>query len=616
MDKGINSRIAASLAEAAGISRHAALESLSPPQGKFGDLASTAAFAIAKEKKANPVEIASKICAKIKLPEGVTEARPAGPYVNFIFSDPQWAHFAREFQGAEFARGKRVPGKALIEFPSVNPNKPWHIGHLRNALLGDSVARIMEFAGRHVEREDYIDDLGLQVAQSVWGQKNLPRPQEGKFDHMLGKQYVEVAKRLSDPQVEAQVRQIIHDLEAGTSIAAKDARAMVEKCVAAQYETAFAFGIYHNVLVFESDIVRTIFNEGMDAIKSSGAARLESEGKNAGCYVVPLSGEEGFEGMENADKVLIRSDGTATYTGKDAVFQLWKFGKLSGNFKFVPFLKQPNGGIAYMSTQIGRPEKFGGANTVINVIGMEQAYPQKVLKVVLSRLGFKDEAENSTHLSYEHAVLPQGRFSGRDGTWMAQSEGGIGFTADELLSEATSRAMEKIKGEFSGAEKSSIARAVAIGAIRFSFLRQSADKKIVFDYDSALSFEGDSGPYVQYAYARACRIIEKANGMGIVPGGQLPEGYAFSDSEKALLRHISLLPSLVEKCAASHQAHPMAEFTLELAGRFSKFYASTPVLSDEASGAQKQARLAQVAAAKNALGLSMSLLGIPAIERM
>ncbi len=618
MENGVISQIASSLSDAAGVPKREAASSIIPRNGKFGDLSTTIAFALAKKKNANPAELAQKICGRLALPECVSEAKAAGPYINFFLSDAQWAKFIHEFSSVDFGKGSKKRGKTLIEFPSVNPNKPWHIGHLRNALLGDSLARIIEYAGNEVEREDYIDDLGLQVAQSVWGAENLPKMPEGKFDHALGMQYVQAAKRLSEPAVEGEVRAIIHELEAGTSLRTKAARATVEKCVAAQYETAFAYGICHDVLIFESDIVRTIFSEGIGKLKSSGALKLETEGKNAGCYVVPLGGAAGFEGMESPDKILIRSDGTATYTGKDAVFQLWKFGKLEGKFNFVPFLRQPNGKAAYMSATVGRPEKFGCATRVINVICQDQSYPQKVLKVVLERLGFAAEAENSIHLAYELVSRKEGKFSGREGTWMGEG-GQIGFTADELLEEGARRAMEKIKGEFSDEGKKAIARNVALGAIRFSFLRQSSDKKIVFDWDSALSFEGDSGPYIMYANARAGRILEKAGGQtagGAIDAQTPSSAYKFSPEEKALLSHIMQLPSLVERCCTSCQAHPMAEFTLELAGRFSRFYATTPVLAGDVGEIERAVRLSEVNCAKNALGISMSLLGIPAIEKM
>ncbi len=613
MPEQAKEKVVKCLADAAGTTQKAARASLEAPRGNFGDLASTIAFALAKEKKENPALLAQAIAEKLAacLPPQIASASCAGPYINFAFSDTVWLSSLSDFSSPDFGRGKHRAGKVLLESPSVNPNKPWHVGHLRNALLGDSLARLLRFAGSDVELEDYIDDLGLQVAQSIWGMEHLgPLPGE-KFDHARGKQYVEVAKRVAEPAIEAEVRAIISELEEGHSLLAKNARATVEKCVAAQYETAFSYGICHDVLVFESDVMRTLFSEGMEKLKSSGALRLESEGKNAGCYVVPLSGELEFAGMESADKILLRSDGTATYTGKDVVFQLWKFGKLSAQLHFVPFLRQPNGQAVFMSSYQGPAMKFGGATKVVNVIGMEQAYPQKVLKVILRRLGFEGEAGNSHHLSYEHAVLPEGRFSGREGTWM--SEGGMGYTADELLQEGKRRALEKIKAEVGQGEREEIAQAVALGAIRFSFLRTSADKKITFVWDKALSFEGDSGPYIQYAYARASRILEKA---GEINRAAPDSEYHFSNEEKLLLRQLALFPEVVSSCELSLQVHPMAEYALELASLFSKFYATTPVLAKEVGEKERAVRLLIVWCARNALFLSLFLLGIPAIERM
>ncbi|HQT45412.1 MAG TPA: arginine--tRNA ligase, partial [Candidatus Micrarchaeota archaeon] len=389
----------------------------------------------------------------------------AGPYLNFTLCDSYVLDLCGKAASGALAGGLFGKGrKALVEFPSVNPNKPWHIGHLRNALLGDSVARLLEFSGYKVEREDYIDDLGLQVAQSLWGVLHLPNKPEGKFDHWLGMQYVDVSRRFEAKEIDEGVRKLLHEIEHGDGPTAKKSREIVEMCVKAQYQTSYSYGIYHDVLVFESDIVRNVFSEGLEKIKSSGAIAQETEGKNKGCLVAKLTGAQ-FDNMESPDKVLIRSDGTATYTGKDIVFQLWKFGKLASAFKYAEFDAQPNGKTAYKTDSFTgtKAMDFGGADLVINVIGMEQAYPQSVIRQILMKMGFEKESENSMHLSYEHATLPEGRFSGRAGTW-------VGYSADELLAEGERRAFARITKEFSDEQKEEIAHAVALGAIRFAFL--------------------------------------------------------------------------------------------------------------------------------------------------
>jgi arginyl-tRNA synthetase len=535
------------------------------------------------------------------------------------------------------------------------------VGHLRNAILGDSLARLLSAAGRTCERMDYIDDLGLQVAQSIWGEGQTAAasaPHDSvfskKFDHTLGWKYVWVAKQLEKPDVEAEVRATLKQMEEGHEPVASEARHLVERCVLAQYQTAFSYGIYHDALIFESDIVRTIFKEGLNKIIESGAAVKETEGKNSGCLVVRLQDQPGFTGMENADKILIRSDGTATYTGKDVAFTLWKFGLLQDSFLYSPLLVQSNQQTAYMSSNSksktnSYPMPFARAQMVVNVIGAEQAYPQKVISAVMRKMGYSKEADACIHLAYEHVVLPEGRFSGRKGTWMsgaAQSaidgprgrrctngasapligaqagpggEGGahfsVGFTADELLDEMRKLAVEKIKPEYSEEQKHSISQAVAVSAIRFWFLRPNAGQKITFDYEKALSFSGDSGPYIQYAYARASRILEKGKEAGLAPA---PPGsdYVFNEQEIGLARLLMRWPHALESAASKCQVHSMADFTLEAAGKFNEFYTTTPVLANEVSAQDKSARLMEVAAARALIGRGMDILGLPKLERM
>ncbi|VVB57826.1 Arginine--tRNA ligase [Candidatus Anstonella stagnisolia] len=607
MREGLYSAIARLVAEAAKTGEEEALLSLEKPKGQFGDVSSKIAFDVAKREKKSPVEIAKGICARIGKHEWVEKAVATGPYVNFLLTDAFYAALAVEVAdfGEEFGKGDAKEGKVLIEFPSVNPNKPWHIGHLRNALLGDSIARLLSFGGENVERQDYIDDLGLQVAQSVYGYSKFGEGKsKKKFDHLLGEQYVKIAKMMEDKEEEAQVRKMLHELEGGKSAVCIQARHMVERCVLAQYETAYKFGIYHDVLVFESDIVHNIFKEGLALLRTNSAIVQENTGKNAGCLVAKMEGEE-FEGMTSPDKVLIRSDGTATYTGKDVIFQLWKFGKLNGKFKYAQFAKQPNGKECYKTSENGKEMGFGNAQKVVNVIGMEQAYPQKVIAEIFRLMGFAQEAKNSIHLSYEHVGLAEGKFSGREGSWM-------GFTADELFEEGERRAMEKIKGEMGEGEKKKVAHAVAAGAIRFAFVGVSSQKKIVFDWDKALSLEGDSAPYVMYAHARCARILEKAKGLEEGEAGT----YSYNKEERELLKAIMELPLAAQKAASEYQPHILCDYLVGLASMLNKFYNVSPVLASDVPANAKAARLQVVQAAKVALANGLGAIGIEAIERM
>lgn len=572
--------------------------------GRYGDISSRAAFVLAKERGRSPAELASEIARNIERSGVFAKIEASGPYVNFFLSNKAYTSIVSDIlkKKAKYGKGRKKGKKVLIEFPSVNPNKPWHVGHLRNALLGDSVARILESQGHPVERMDYIDDLGLQVAQSLWGFLNFDVEPTGKFDSWLGEQYVGVSKLFEeDKQVVVGVRDILKKMEDGDNEIAEAGRKLAEACVKAQYETAFNFGVYHDILVFESDIMRTIFDDGAELLKQSEAVVLEGEGKNAGCWVVKFTGTE-FGKMENPDKVLIRSDGTAVYTGKDIIFHLWKFGKLHNSFKYAAFTDQPNGRIAYKTSEDGMPMDFGDADEAINVIGVEQKYPQKVIVQVLDRMGFTEEARNLFHLSYEHVGLPQEKFSGRKGTW-------IGHTADDLLREAMEKVSERIKLDVPEDEKKEICRLVGAGAIKFSFLRTSSDKRITFVWDEALSMEGDSGPYAQYAYVRTRGILGKADDK--------PEALeiSYSGQEKQLLRRLAAFPSVVERSAKELAPHHITQYVLDVAADFSSFYANCPVIASEDVGVRKT-RLAITEATGVVLKNALHLVGVECPERM
>ncbi|MFA6328775.1 MAG: arginine--tRNA ligase [Candidatus Micrarchaeia archaeon] len=598
----LKKKIAEAISAAAGVPLEEAEASVELPKGQFGDVATSICFLLAKREKKSPVALAGQICAKLRLPEWVSEAKTVGPYINFFLSDGFYAALVGEAgkEGAAFGKGSARSGKTIIEFPSVNPNKPWHIGHLRNALLGDSVARVLEFSGESVERTDYIDDLGLQVAQSFWGYLHLGKKPSGKLDLWLGGEYVEAAKRFEESEnVQKEVRALVKEMEDGEGENARACRRLVEKCVAAQYETAFKFSIYHDVMIFESDILHTIFEEGMGRLKENPAIVKETEGKNAGCLVAKMASPE-FASMESPDKILVRSDGTATYTGKDVIFQLWKFNLLKSDFAYTDFMVQPNGRPCMMTARDGKGMGFGKAARVINVIGMEQAYPQKVIREILLSMGYRHEAESSVHLSYEHVGLEDAKFSGRQGTWM-------GFTTDELYDEGVKRAEAKIKPDVVGGERAKIAAAIAAAAIRFTMIRTTPEKRITFRWDDALSLEGDSAPYAIYAHARAHKISEK--------GGKGKAGIAFEPAEKELLKKVMLLDFVVAESARQLRPHIVAEYCLDLAALYNKFYNSCPILSCEDEGA-KQSRLASNYAAKVAMKNALGAIGIPALERM
>ncbi|MEM2974552.1 MAG: arginine--tRNA ligase [Candidatus Micrarchaeia archaeon] len=578
---------------------------------EFGDMASTIAFSLAKKLQKNPTEIASAIASKTKTNKIIETVKAVGPYINFTFGSKVWTDVIKSIleQRENFGKGHRQE-KVSLEYPSVNPNKPWHIGHLRNALIGNSLSNILEFSGCRVERQNYINDLGLQVAQSIWGYMTLPEPQppEKKFDHLLGKQYIEIAKQ--EEKVEPEVRRLLKKMEDRDPKISARAREITERCVRAQLETAFNYGIYEDVMIWESDIIEShLFDKGIEKLKNSGILEKKVEGEHSGCMVVPLDEKE-FSMLKSDAKVIIRSDGTATYTAKDVAFAMWKFGLLDKKFKYKTFERQPNNKPLLSTASKGKEMEFGKADIVINIIDVRQSYLQQLIKYILKKLGYQ-QAENYIHVAYETVSLPGGEFSGRLGTW-------VGYTADELLEEGTKRAAMEIekrleKSGIKGREKDKIAKQIAKAAIKFSFLRISHSRQVVFDWSRALSFEGDSGPYLQYACVRANKIIMKAETEKLRPG--ISAEYKFNPAERQLVKLLQKFPSIVEKSARDFQTYYIAEYGLDLADAFNKFYESSPVLRAEREE-EKKARLALVSATSSVLKSALGLLGIEVPEKM
>ncbi|MFA5382100.1 MAG: arginine--tRNA ligase [Candidatus Micrarchaeia archaeon] len=564
--------------------------SLEKPKSSFGDLACTLSFLIAKEQKTNPKEIAEDIAKKLKS-TNIEKIETIGPYINIYFSKS----FFEKTLNYKYKK-QRKKEKILIEFPSVNPNKPWHIGHFRNAVLGNSVSHLMEYSGYTVLRMDYIDDLGLQVAQSLWGILNLNDKENEKFDQWIGKEYVKVASKMNDEKVNKEVEELLHKLETNDEKTSKKAREISEKCVKAQWETGFNFNIEHEILVFESDIMRTIFEEGMEKLKKNKIIHLETEGENKGCYVLKMSGGE-YDKMKNPDKILIRSNGIATYTGKDIIFHLWKFGLLKNDFKYTKFLTQPSKKTAYMSNKKGKSIKIK-TDKIINVIGIEQTYPQQVVKEALNKLGYKKEAENYYHLAYEHITLRDINFSGRKGTW-------IGYSVDDFIEEGIKKALEK------NCENKEIAKTIATNSMIFYILKYSPETKIAFDWEDALKLEGDSAPYIMYSYVRCISILKNKKPISKIS----IKNIKINENEKKLLILLSQFSEIVEHSANELKPHEICDYLLRLSSEFSSFYNLCPVLKEENKEIQNF-RLLILEKTAQTLKTGMNLLGLKELEKM
>ncbi|MEM3402858.1 MAG: arginine--tRNA ligase [Candidatus Hadarchaeales archaeon] len=572
-----------------------------PPSPELGDLSSTIVFELSKTMHKAPTWISSEI-SKLLKPTGLIEKISiTNNYINFFVSIPKLAELtvtSIEKLDKAYGTTKSSEGKVIIEHTSINPTKPLHIGHGRNAILGDTIARIMRAQGREVEVHNYIDDMGRQMAETILAYQKIGEKPKTKFDHMLGLIYAEMhAKLESSEELEKEVAAILSQLEKGEEKTVKLARGLAEKCLKENLVTTDRLGISYDVLIWESDLVGSgVVAEALEKLKKAKKL-VAGKGEKEGTLVLRLSDL----GME--DKILVRSDGTTVYTARDIAYQLWKFGKSRSSPKFK--LWRPK---LYTTSPSGRAiKKFGGAEMVINVVGREQKYPQQVVFAALKLLGLDEEYRNSHHLAYEHVWLPSGKFSGRKGTW-------VGYSVDEVIEEAVARAYEIVKEHAPEAGEKfwrEAAEFVGIGAIRFSLLATSPEKKIVFRWEEALNFERNSGPAIQYSHARACSILRKA--------GKRWKPHSFSvfqkPQEHRLIKLLSRYPEVLAEAGRRLQPHLLANYAAELAFSFNTFYEECPVMRAEGEEL-RSARLRLVNCVRIVLRNALELMGIKAPEKM
>ncbi len=575
------------------------------PDPNLGDLGTPVAFKLASKLKMSPNKIAEKIKEEIKLEE-VGNIEIENGYVNFFFKDQEYFNKIYEIIKKENDFGSLKTGKnqvVTIEHTSVNPNKPLHIGHARNSILGDTLGRIMNKAGYEVKIQNYIDDLGLQVAKVLWGYRNLEIDNK-KFDHALGDLYVKVHEELESENHE--IREIVKELEEGS----EQGREIVEKCVEAQMETTSRMNIQYDLLCWESDIISSgIFNEVFEEIKESENFVKEETGENAGCTVMHL--EDYFPHMENPDKVLIRSDGTATYTAKDIAYQMWKFGLVNSKMnykKWGEIIENTDEQDTWSTHSKGETKQNEKSDLVVNVVGSEQKYPQKIVALGLKLLDHQKEFENSYHLAYDLARLPEQSFSGRKGTWK-------GYSLDKVLEEAVSRSKEVIKEknpDLSEEKIKEIAEKVGIGAVRYNLLKKNPQKELVFKWDEALSLEGESSPYIQYAHARCSSILRKSNKN--IKQTKIPKNLELQEQEKKLVKNLTKYPRIIEEASKEKRPHLISHYVNDLVQTFNEFYRDCKVLTDNEE--TKKWRLALVKSTKIVLKDSLNIMGIEAPNRM
>ncbi len=666
----IRARLAAALTGTFGIdpAEQPTIVIETPPRRELGDLAVPVAFELARRLRKSPRAIAGDLAAALGEVEGVArvEAAPNG-YLNFYLDR---ARFVRERLAPDVATPEPSAGKVIVEHTAINPNKAAHIGHLRNAALGDTLVRALRFQARPVEVQNYIDDTGVQVADVVVGFTALEgRDLSGvraladdpatRFDYYCWDLYAKVTEWYEKDAANLEQRtHALHAIEAGGNPLAEMGAFIADRIVRCHLKTMARMNVDYDLLTWEGDILRLHFwATAFEQLKARNAVFLQTEGRLKGCWVMPIEdaaspdaeggtppeeapGEE--EDAEQREKVIVRSNGTVTYVGKDIANQFWKFGLLGRDFHYRVF-EDRDGRPLWATTSTlssdrqGPPPEFGKASAVYNVIDSRQSYLQQLLKQALSTMGFRREADQSTHFAYEMVALSHetaralGYGDGDTDKPFVEVSGrkGLGVKADDLLDQlvATAEAeVAKRNAELPAADVRRTAEIIAVAAVRYFLVKFSRGKVIAFDIDEALSFEGETGPYLQYAVVRASNILAKLrerdgiDGAGIterlepLDRAPLDEGPE-ADELWGLILESARLDEVVETAIRSLELSVLAKYAFGLAQAFNAFYHRQQILREEREPARLW-RAAGVLYVQRQLTHALDLMGCGVPARM
>ncbi len=592
----------------------------------FGDVSSNIAFLLAKELKKNPKEIMQILFEKYSQCSSTlvlkTEAHPSG-YLNF-FAD--WTKLGKlilsesyldNFGAVDIGNNSNI----IVEHTSVNPNKALHIGHIRNIVVGDTVSRILTKANYNVHVLNYIDDSGLQVADIIVGFKHFKfdeEPPNGKkFDHYCGDDvYVKTTQKYElDSSLEEIRKNTLKELEDGNSETAAFGDMITRKVLAGQLETCWNLNVSYDCLNFESQIIRSgLWSKIFEKLKEMGLIEFENEGKNAKCWVIRGDNNED-------DKVIVRSNGTATYIAKDIPYAAWKLGLLDDPFYYQKYdANQPNSKTLWqtsLNNDAATPQNFT-AQKVITVIDSRQERLQKIITTLMEK--FNSIPDSYIHLGYESVTLSsdtaktlgletdgkQAQMSGRKGVYVSAD------SVCELLKQKITEETKKRHPEMEDSKIEKIAQSVSIGTLRYEMIKQDLDKIITFDLVKSLSLEGDTAPYIQYAYARASRILEKS---GIKPTTDVDFSLLQETSELNLVKTIGLFNLQVRDAANNFAPKVIARYCHDLAVAFNSFYEHVKVL-DSDNDELKSSRICLVNSFNITLEKALDLLGISAPNRM
>ena len=628
-----------------------------PPKIEFGEYALPIAFELARKLRKAPRKIAEEIVAGMGRVPGIEKFEIAGAgYINVRVNR---AELAAVLVADQVPAASVPPGKVLVEHSSINPNKAAHIGHLRNAILGDTFVRLLRFAGREVDIQNYIDNTGVQVADVVVGFVHLEEKTRARietlaaaprFDFYCWDLYARVSQWYEQDKQNLQTRAaVLHAIEAGNNETAAIADFISTAVLRRHLETMDRLDIEYDFLPRESEILHLHFWDAAFAkLKDSGVLTYEAEGKNKGCWVMRRAGtakplttgstEDTEDKITEEDqKVIVRSNGTVGYVGKDIAYHMWKFGLLGRDFGYQKFFRYPNQHDCWISTTDGEKEHphFGDVAEIYNVIDARQAEAQNTVVEALRGLGHGEAADRYTHFSYEMVALTP-RCAAELGyelneedkarSWIEVSgRKGFGVKADDLLDALIASARKEVDArhpELSEAERASTSGQIAIGALRYFMLKYTKPSVIAFDFKDALSFEGETGPYAQYAVVRATNIFRK--------GGFNPESFcrdaANRVSTEDFAKHLvgpegdeiwelwiaaAKTSYVVGQCIVTTEPAYLAKHAFQLAQLFNTFYHRFPILS-EADEGRKKFLLTTVGVVRRELTRILAVMGITA----
>ncbi len=625
-----------------------------PPEVKLGDVACPLAFELARRLKRAPRQIAQEVIEALALPDVIERAALAGSgYINFYFR--RGTVFARAVAGTAAETAAADAPKLIVEHTNINPNKAAHVGHLRNAVLGDSFVRLLRFTGHRVEAQNYIDNTGVQVADVVVGFEHLEKKSLADVEKLAAQQsprldlycwdlYARVTEFYEKDKARLELRgQALKAIEAGEGPTARLAELVSDTIVRCHLDTMQRIGAPYDLLPRESEILRLKFwDAAFELLKQRGAIELATSGKNSGCWVMRSHTAADESAEIDEAKVIVRSNGTVTYVGKDIAYQLWKFGLLGRDFGYRRFYTYPDGHVAWVSTTRGEPDapRFGGGASVYNVIDARQSYLQNIVIAGLEALGYTEQAARSTHFAYEVVGLSL-RCARELGIELSAEDEkrryvevsgrkGLGVKADDLLDALEAAAGREVTSrhpDLEPARQQDLARKIAVAALRFFMLRYTRNTPIAFDFNEALSFEGETGPYLQYSVVRARNIFRKWQESD--PGAQpqaLPTLLKAEAAERflaapagddlwALAWQAAELRRIADIAVGQQEPALVAKWAFGLAQQFNLFYHTHHILSED-DPKRKLFLLQLTGLVERQLTQALALLGIEIPEKM